>query len=492
MSFNEKLQRLIDERAVISSGGPSVSKERLELLFDSGSFIETGAFVKQRPTEYAFAESAGYEPVITGWGTIEGAPVYAFSQDASTMSGAVSEMHAKKICNILDLAAKTGSPVVGFIDTKGAKLAEGIDALNGYAAIIAGLSRISGVVPTIAVVNGPCGGAGAVMVECFDFVIMDKAAELYINSPQIISAVSGKTAECAKAENNAKCGSAQFVAESDAASAGIARAIIAYLPQNNAGDRVFVQSADDLNRQLAIEGFIPDNNYDSVDMYGIVRELADKGEYLEVSSVFGTGMLCAFARLDGDTAGIIANRSDIDIDGANKAARFISLCDSLDIPIITLVDAGGFPFCANFENNGGVKAVARLSMAYAQATVPKISVVVRKAYGSAYVAMCSKGLGADVAFALPCAEISVMPLESAVNIIFSDEIAMSDNPITEREVICEKYRDILTSPYEAAKRGYIDDIIIPAELRQRVIYAAELLSVKRDDSLPKKHSSLPL
>lgn len=488
MSSNGRIADFVASRTAIVAQTPA--RTRISQVLDDASFMEIGAFVRQRPTELAEAvKEVPAEAVVTGWGTVNGMPVYVFSQDLTSMGGAVSEMHARKIVRLYELAAKTGNPIIGIFDSKGARIVEGIDALNGYAEIIAAARRVSGVVPQIAIVAGQCGGAAAIAAACFDFVVMTESAEGYMHSPQVIAAYAGDNDKTGSADACAVSGFASFKAVNDAEAAEIVRKLIGYLPSNNLDEQEFENSADDINRSAAISEMIPEDASAAMNMHAVIGAIADDGDYMECSAEYGANIAVCFAKLDGQTVGIVANCADIDASSAKKTASFVAFCDAFNIPVVTLVDAGDFEVSARFENGGGIAAAADLAGAYAAATIPKVTVVVRKAIGSAYIAMASKGLGADMVYAYPTAEISALSANAAVTMLYDDQLEKADDPIADRQTLTAMYREKLSAPYEAAKREYVDEIINPDETRPMVIYALGILSTKNEDQIKRKHTS---
>ena len=465
MDMVGKRNDFLEKRHAIAAVGVNARK-RIELLLDAGSFMEIGAFVKQRPTEFGAVEAAA-EGVVTGWGTIDGAPVCVFSQDAEAMGGAVSEMHAKKINTLYEYALKTGVPVIGIFDSKGARIAEGVDALDGYAQIIASASAAASLVPQIAVVSGICGGAAAIVAECFDFVVAVKGGELFMTSP----AVLGDKAFNATAEEAAACGNAAFCVENDAEAAGIVKALIGMLPANSAGDRNYAATSDDINRIVDINA-MADGSARSV-----LAQVADNGSYLEVSAAHAPEVTTAFARFDGEAIGVVGAEGAVSAAGLAKAAAFVSFCDTFGISILTIVNASGFEMSPCFERNGIAKA-ASLAAAYATADSAMITLITGKATGSAYVTLGARGLGCDMVFAWPQAEISAIAPKAAVDLLCLDEIKKAADPLAKRAELEADFADKASAPYEAAKRGYVDEIIDPAETRQAIVYALGLLSTK--------------
>lgn len=466
----EKRNDFLEKRAAITK--QSKARERISALLDDGSFMEVGSFVKQRPTELGDFTDSAAEGVVTGWGTIDGTPVCIFSQDVSALGGAVSEMHAKKIAALYDYALKVGIPVIGIFDSKGARIAEGVDALDGYAKIIAKASAASALVPQIAIISGICGGAAAVAASCFDFIIAVKGGEFYMSSPSVVAAVSGKPEIPAGADESAACGNAAFEVATDAEAAGLARTLISYLPANSSGDKNYSSVSDDINRLADISAM------ESGDPRSVLAQIADNGACLEANSKYAPEVMTAFARFDGETVAVVGACGLISSAGAAKAAAFVNFADTFGISVLTIVNASGFECSSEFEKKGGLAAAAALASAYASASVPTVTLITGKATGSAYVTLGARGLGCDMAFAWPEAEISALDPASAVALLCGDKLAAAADPIAEREKLTAEFADKLAAPYEAAKRGYIDEIIDPAETRQIIVYALGLLSTK--------------
>lgn len=497
MNNMDKLAELQSKRASIevackSSNDKNSARERIKLLFDEGSFVEINAFV----TGVDAAEG-----VVSGYGTVNDRLVYAYSQDYSSTGGALGGANAKKITYTLDMAAKMGAPVVSILDSKGAKIAEGIEALAAIGEIYAKNTELSGLVPQISVVLGDCAGGAVYTPSISDFVFMsEKNANMYINSPSVISGNSGEECtadEVGSAKACSKNGSADFVCATEEECFANVKRLLDYLPSNNLEGTPVEIPTDDINRiSENIINMIPENG-EGFDIKNIIKEVADNADLYEVSAEYAKSIVTGFVKLNGMTVGVVANNSenyngDLCIKAAKKAAKFINFCDSFNIPVVTFVDCGGFVACKCQENNGLSDAAATLLATYASVTVPKVTVVVRKAYGSAYLAMGSKVCGADMVFAYPTAEISITSPEVAANIMYSEEIAASADPIACRTQKIDEYKNIVAAPYTAASKGYIDDVIEPDSTRPRLISALEMLSAKRVNSIAKKHINMPL
>lgn len=497
MNNMDKLAELQSERASLEAAckgteGKNSARERLKLLFDEGSFVEINAFVTgQTPAE----------GVVSGYGSVNDRLVYAYSQDFSSFGGALGKANAKKISYTLDLAAKMGAPVVSILDSNGAKITEGIEALASIGEIFAKNTELSGLVPQISVVLGNCAGGSVYTPAISDFVFMsEKNANMYINSPSVIAGATEEACtpeEVGSAVACAKNGSADFSFATEEECFENVKKLLSYLPSNNLEGTPVELPIDDINRVSEnLFSFIPENG-ENFDMKNIIKEVADNAFFFETASEYAKNMITGFVKLNGATVGVVANNSNeydgvLCIAAAKKASKFINFCDSFNIPVVTFVDCGGFAASKCQENNGLSDAAATLLATYSSVTVPKVTVVVRKAYGSAYLAMGSKVCGADMVFAYPTAEIAIMAPEGAANIIYSEEISASANPVACREEKIAEYRDVVAAPYTAAKNGYIDDIIEPDSTRPRLISALEMLATKRVSSVAKKHVNMPL
>ena len=493
-----------DKIAKQHDAGKLTARERIGILFDEGSFVELDAFVTHRCSNFDMAEQkAPAEGVITGFGTIEGRPVYVYSQDFTVMGGSLGEMHAKKICKVMEMAMKTGAPIIGINDSGGARIQEGLDALAGFGEIFLRNTKASGVIPQISVIMGPCACGAVYSPAITDFVFMvDKTAQMFITGPSVIKAVTGEDVtfdELGGAKpHSEKSGVSHFAFADDKECLLKVRELISYLPANNVEDAPYDLPTDDINRlSEKLCSIVPDNANKSYDVKEVIAEIVDDGKYFEVLPEFAKNIVTAFARMNGQTVGIVANQpavsaGSLDIDSSDKAARFVRFLDSFNIPIITLTDVPGFLPGTSQEHGGIIRHGAKLLYAYSEATVPKINVILRKAYGGAYIAMSSKHLGADIVYAWPTAEIAVMGPDGAANIIFKNDIKNADDPVQKRAEMIETYRAQFANPYEAAKRGYVDDVIAPDSTRPRIIAALEMLAGKRETTPSKKHGNIPL
>jgi acetyl-CoA carboxylase carboxyltransferase component len=484
--------------------GKLTARERVDLLLDPGSFHELDLFVQHRATLFGMDKThVPADGVITGHGTVNGRPVCVFSQDFTSMGGTLGEMHAKKICKVMDLAMKSGVPVVGFDDSGGARIQEGVDALSGYGQIFFRNSAASGTIPQISAIMGPTAGGAVYSPAMTDWVFMVKQTSyMHITGPAVIREVTGEeitSEELGGAMTHAtKSGVCHFACDSDADTIELIRKLLGYLPSNNMEDPPSVEPSDDPNRtDVALDTVVPDDPREAYDMKDVVQSIVDNGEIVEPHSLYAQNMITCFARLNGRTVGIIANQPKylagcLDVDASDKATRFIRFCDAFNIPLLTFADVPGYLPGKEQEWSGIIRHGAKLLWCYSEATVPKITLITHKDYGGSYIAMCSRHLGADYVFAWPMAEIAVMGAEGATPIIFRREIeAAPDRGAKEREKI-QEYRDLLYHPYIAASRGYVDEVIQPRESRPKIISALELLCTKRETRPPKKHGNIPM
>ncbi len=484
--------------------GKLTARERLNLLFDENTFCETKMFVEHRCSEFGMDKvKIPCDGVITGSGLVNGKLVFAFSQDFTAMGGSVGEMHAKKIVSIMQDALKCGAPIVGINDSGGARIQEGVDSLSGYGKIFYHNTLLSGVVPQISIIAGPCAGGAAYSPALTDFIIMVRnTSKMFIAGPNVIKAATGETISeedlGGAYVQTQKSGNAHFIAENDEEAIFIAKRLLSLLPSNNMQDPPNLKSRKIVVKDNPIlNEIIPDNLRAAYDMKKIIVEIVDDGEFLEVHRDFAPNLITGFAKIGGFTFGIVANQpmqlaGVLDIDASTKGARFIRFCNIFNIPLLTLVDVPGFLPGIEEEHRGIIRHGAKMLFAYSSATVPKITIIVRKAYGGAYLAMCSKDLGADRVFAWPSAEIAVMGAEGAASIIFRKEIKNSTQKEELLKEKIEEYRREFYNPYYAAKRGYIDDVIEPSETRRKIILAINALKNKREFRPPKKHGNIPL
>jgi len=513
MNKNEQLQQLRDkialgggEKSIASqhAKGKLTARERLTLLFDADSFVEIDTFVQHRCTDFGMEKKvAPGDGVVTGYGRIGGRMVYAFAQDFTVIGGSLGEYHAEKIAKVQDYALKNGCPIVGLWDSGGARIQEGINSLYGFGKIFYRNTISSGVIPQISAIMGPCAGGAVYSPAITDFIYMvDKTSNMFITGPDVIKSVTGEivTQEDlgGAVAHNTKSGVAHFVAADDRDCIAQIRNLLSYLPSNNAESAPAYAPSDDLNRLCPeLDTIVPDNPNKAYDMYTVIRSIVDNGEILDVQALYAKNMITCFGRIGGQTVGIIANQPKVlagclDVDASDKAARFIRRCDAFNIPMLTIVDVPGFLPGTGQEHSGIIRHGAKMLYAYSEATVPKITVVTRKAYGGAYIGMCCRALGADLAFAWPSSEIAVMGAAGACNIIFKKEIDSSADPEATRAARIAEYEEKFSGPYRAAQMGYVDDVILPSETRVRVINALEVCAGKRESLPAKKHGNIPL
>jgi acetyl-CoA carboxylase carboxyltransferase component len=478
------------------SAGKLTARERIEKLLDSNSFVEVNMFAKHRCTEFDMEnKELPADGVVTGYGRIDGRLVFVFSQDFTVMGGSIGEMHAKKICDVIDLAVKTGAPLIGLYDSGGARVQEGIDALSGCGQIFYKNVIASGRIPQISAIMGPCAGAAAYSPALTDFIFMVKdTSYMFLTGPQVIKTYTGEDVAFDKlggADIHTKVsGVADFVAENDEACLQKIRELLGFLPSNCFEYPAFVETGDNSIEESTIDIDLT-NHRKPYDMHEIIKPVVDNGYFFEIKQNFAQNILVGFSRLGGRTIGIVANQPNVlagslDADSSNKAARFIRFCDSFNIPIVTFVDVPGFLPGIQQEHLGVIKYGAKMLFAYSEATVPKITIIIRKAYGGAFLAMCSKDLGADQVFALPTAEIAVMGYEGAVNIIFKRE----GEEMRKQKI--DEYRNKFANPYFAASKGHIDAVIELREIRSRLIGTLQMLSNKIEERSQKKHGIVPL
>jgi acetyl-CoA carboxylase carboxyltransferase component len=484
--------------------GKLTARERVERLLDPGTFREIDMFVAHRTVGFGIEEQKILgDSVVTGWGKINGRIVYVFSQDFTVFGGSLGEVHAEKICKIMDLAMKNGAPVIGINDSGGARIQEGVVSLAAYAYVFQRNVMASGVVPQISAVMGPCAGGAVYSPAMTDFILMVKETSfMHITGPEVIKAVTREEVTSEELggamTHNTKSGVAHFAADDEEEAFDTLRALLGYLPQNNAEDPPFVPTDDPPDRtEEALNTIVPENPNKPYDMKRIIEMVVDDADFLEVHRHYAQNLVVGFARLGGFSVGIVAQQPQIlagvlDIDASRKGARFVRFCDAFNIPIITFEDVPGFLPGVAQEHGGIIVHGAKLLYAYCEATVPKMTIITRKAYGGAYDVMSSKHIRGDISYAWPSAEIAVMGPEGAVNIIFRKELAAAEDPEARRAELVEEYRDTFANPYVAAARGYIDDVIEPAETRPRLIEALQMLQNKRDANPPKKHGNIPL
>ncbi|WP_246982473.1 acyl-CoA carboxylase subunit beta [Halorientalis marina] len=484
--------------------GKLTARERIEYLLDDGTFEEVDPFVEHRAQSFGMDEKQfPGDAVVTGYGDIDGRKVFVFAHDFTVLGGSVGEVVADKICKVMDKATENGVPVIGLNDSGGARIQEGVDSLVGFAKIFNRNTKASGLVPQISAIMGPCAGGATYSPALTDFTFMvEDTSHMFITGPDVIQTVTGEQVskeELGGAKTHAtKSGVAHFAASSEEEALDDIRQLLSYLPQNNMEDPPRVQPWDDPDRACEeLVDIVPEEPRKPYDMTSVIDRIVDEESFFEVHDGFARNVVTGYARLDGRVVGIVANQprvsaGTLDIDASEKAARFVRTCDSFNVPILTLVDVPGFMPGTDQEHNGIIRRGAKLIYAYAEATVPLMSVVVRKAYGGAYIVMSSKFLGSDVNYAWPGSEMAVLGPRGAVNILFRNEIAEADDPDARRQELMAEFREEFAHPYGPARRGYLDDVIEPADTRSRLIDDLELLERKRTDSPPKDHGNIPL
>jgi methylmalonyl-CoA decarboxylase subunit alpha len=519
MAIEDKIKELLDKRELAKLGGGQkridsqhkkgklTARERIELLLDEGSFEEFDMFVEHRCVEFGL-EKEHYlsDGVVTGYGTIDGRIVYVFSQDFTVFGGSLSETFAKKICKVMDQAMKVGAPLIGINDSGGARIQEGVQSLAGYAEIFERNILASGVIPQISAIFGPCAGGAVYSPALTDFIIMSKKnSYMFVTGPKVVKTVTGEVVtddELGGATvHGSKSGVSHFIAEDEQEGMQLIRKLLSYLPQNNLEDPPISPCDDPIDRlEDSLNYFIPDNPNKPYDVKDVIYAIADNGEFMEIHRHFAPNIVIGYAKFNGMPVGIVANQPNylagvLDINASRKAARFVRFCDAFNVPILTLVDVPGFLPGTAQEYGGIIIHGAKLLFAYGEATVPKITVILRKAYGGAYDVMSSKHLRGDINYAWPTAEIAVMGPKGAIEVLFNKKLAEFTDD-AEREEFkrqsMEDYKTRFANPYDAAKYGFIDDVIEPRNTRFRVIRALQALATKKDINPPKKHSNIPL
>jgi acetyl-CoA carboxylase carboxyltransferase component len=484
--------------------GKLTARERVQLLMDRGSFVETDPFAVHRAHDFGMdRKRPPGDGVVTGYGTVGGRKVFVASQDFTVFGGSMGEVHAQKVCKVMDLAIATGAPFVQINDSGGARIQEGAASLAGYGFIFERNVRASGVIPQISVIMGPCAGGAVYSPAITDFTFMVKeTSHMFITGPDVIKTVTGEEVTFEELggamTHSGKSGVASSIGEDDEDVLNRVRYLLSFLPSNNLEDPPAYATTDDPERvDEGLTHLIPDRAQEPYDMHEVIRRVVDDGEFLEIFPLWAMNIVVGFARLDGRTIGIVGNQPKViagtlDIDASEKASRFVRFCDAFNIPILTFVDVPGFLPGTEQEFGGIIRHGAKLLYAFAEATVPRMTVITRKAYGGAYLVMNSKHLRADVSFAWPTAEIAVMGAEGAVNVVFRKEIEKATDPEGRRKDLIREYRDKFSTPYAAAERGFIDDVIEPAETRPRLIKALRMLSTKRENIPARKHGNIPL
>ncbi len=516
MTTDDKIAQLRNKRQQAQLGGGQAridrqhqkgkmtARERVEELLDPGTFRELDPFVTHRAVGFGVEKRKPLgDSVVTGWGTIAGRQVYLFSQDFTVFGGSLSEAHAEKVCKVMDLALKNGAPVIGLNDSGGARIQEGVVSLAGYAHIFLRNVLASGVIPQISAILGPCAGGAVYSPAMTDFILMTKdTSHMFITGPEVIKEVTREEVtfdELGGAMTHAsRSGVAHFAADDEEHCLALVRQLLSFLPQNNMEDPPTVPSGDPPDRSdETLNTVVPASPSVPYDVRGIIGSVVDDGQFLEIHQHWAENIVVGFGRFGGRATGIVANQPAVlagvlDIDASRKAARFVRFCDAFNIPIVTFVDVPGFLPGVDQEHSGIILNGAKLLWAYCEATVPKVTVITRKAYGGAYDVMSSKHIRGDISYAWPTAEIAVMGPEGAVSIVFRNELAAADDPEEEKARLVEEYREQFANPYVAAGRGYVDDVIEPQETRPRLIEALDLLQNKRDANPPKKHGNIPL
>ncbi|HEU5107013.1 MAG TPA: acyl-CoA carboxylase subunit beta [Micromonosporaceae bacterium] len=486
--------------------GKKTARERIALLLDPDSFVELDELARHRSTNFGMADSRPYgDGVVTGYGTVDGRQVCVFAQDFTVFGGSLGEVFGQKIVKVMELAMKIGCPVVGINDSGGARIQEGVVSLGLYGEIFFRNARASGVIPQISLVLGPCAGGAVYSPALTDFTVMvDQTSHMFITGPDVIKTVTGEDVgfeELGGARtHNTRSGNAHYLAADEEDAIGYVKALLSYLPSNNMDEPpVFPAPADlavsDADREL--DALIPDSANQPYDMHRVLGHVLDDGDFLEVQPLYARNIVVGFGRVEGQPVGVVANQplhlaGCLDIAASEKAARFVRTCDAFNLPVLTFVDVPGFLPGTGQEWDGIIRRGAKLLYAYAEATVPKLTVITRKAYGGAYDVMGSKHMGADLNFAWPTAQIAVMGAQGAVNILYRAELAAADDPAARRAELIQEYEDTLANPYIAAERGYVDAVIRPAQTRTQIVRGLRALRTKRDTLPPKKHGNIPL
>ncbi len=516
MTADARLERLEEmNRQAESGGGPRAvarqhdrgkltARERLDLLLDPGTFRELDRFVVHDCADFEMGDKRILgDGVITGYGRIEGRLVYVFAHDFTVFGGSLSRAHARKICKVMDLALKNGAPFIGLNDSGGARIQEGVVSLGGYADIFLRNTLSSGVIPQLSAILGPCAGGAVYSPALTDFIVMcQKTAHMFVTGPDVIKAVTHEDVTkdtLGGADTHTQIsGVAHFATPSEAAALALLRELLSYLPQNNLEEAPRRETSDPAGRACPeLDSLVPDNANKPYDIKSVVTAVADEGRFLEVQGGYAPNVVVGFCRLGGRSVGVVANQPAhlagvLDIDASLKAARFVRFCDAFNIPLWVIEDVPGFLPGVNQEHGGIIKHGAKLLYAFCEATVPKVTLITRKAYGGAYCVMNSKHIRADLNFAWPTAEIAVMGADGAVNIIFRRELAKAEDPAARKAELTEDYREKFANPYRAAELGYVDEVLVPSQTRARLIEVFDTLENKRDSNPPKKHGNIPV
>lgn len=509
-----KLLQEMNEQAELGGGlkriqkmhsqGKLTARERIDKLFDKGTFVELDKFVVHRCHYFGLEKQKILgDGVVTGYGKINGRTIFIFAQDFTVFGGSLSETFAKKICKVMDLAMEVGAPIIGLNDSGGARIQEGVLSLAGYADIFLRNSLASGVIPQISAIMGPCAGGAVYSPALTDFIFMVKdTSYMFITGPEVVKTVTNE--DVTKEElggamtHNSKSGVAHFASENDEDCLLRMRELMSYLPANNMEVPPVIACKDDPNRtEMKLRELVPSDANKPYDMHEIIEKIIDDGNFLEIQEHFAKNIICGFSRLNGKPIGIVANQpamlaGALDIDSSVKAGRFVRFCDAFNIPLLTLVDVPGFMPGVAQEYGGIIKHGAKLLYAYCEATVPKVTLITRKAYGGAYDVLSSKHVRGDLNYAFPTAEIAVMGPDGAVQILFSKDVAAADDPEVKKKELIDEYRETFANPYRAAELGFVDEVILPEDARPKLIQAFELLANKRQSTPPKKHDNLPL
>lgn len=515
MATNEKIKQLNEKKAMLELGGGTASiekqhqsgkmtaRERLKSLFDEGSFVEMDTFVETRGIDFEMQKKKiPGDGVVTGYGTVNGRLVYASAQDFTVIGGSLGEMHAKKITKVMDMAVKMGAPFISVNDSGGARIQEGIDSLYGFGEIFYRNTLASGVVPQISVIMGPCAGGAVYSPAITDFIFMvEKTSYMFITGPEVVKSVTGEEVSFETLGgadiHNGTSGVAHFKYSNEEDCINEIKRLLSFLPDNNLSNAPIYDSGDSNVLIEELDSIIPEDPNKPYDMLDIIGKIVDNGDFMEIQKNFAPNIIIGFGRLNGKTIGVVANQPKymagvLDINSSDKGARFIRFCDAFNIPLVTFTDVPGYLPGVGQEHGGVIRHGAKMLYSFSEATVPKMNVIVRKAYGGAYIAMNSKHLGADVVLAWPSAEIAVMGAEGAANIVFRKEIKSAEDPKAARKQKIDEYREKFSNPYVAAARGYVDDVIVPSATRMRLINSLEMLASKRENRPSKKHGNIPL
>ena len=513
--MHDKLEDLRSRKSEARSAGPEravkrqhdkgklLARERLDYLLDEGSFHELDMLARHRAHDAGLDDRPYTDGVITGWGTIDGRKVFVFAQDFTVMGGALGEVFAEKLHKVMDLAISVGAPMIGLNDGAGARIQEGVVSLDGYGGIFYRNVQASGVIPQISVILGPCAGGAVYSPAMTDFIFMVREkSHMFITGPDVVRTVTGEAVTLedlgGATSHSTKSGVATFVGADEHDVLDEVKTLLSFLPSNNLEQPPTCKSADDPDRECtALDTLLPDSPNVPYDMKDVIAEVVDDGDFLEYHASWARSIVCGFARVDGRSVGVVGNQPMVlagvlDIESAEKAARFVRTCDAFNIPLLTFVDVPGFLPGVDQEHGGIIRHGAKLLYAYCEAAVPRISVITRKAYGGAYVVMDSKGVGSDLSFAWPSAEIAVMGPQGAVEIIYRRELADAADPTARRDELVDDYTQRLANPYIAAERGFVDEVIEPSQTRRKIVAGLRMLESKREEMPERKHGNVPL